>query len=178
MACSKDVWFSFVLICANSFSQRFIFWAPCFQADLIITIKSRISIEISFICVDILVYFGRDTHVDGINVVDWHSVYRILYYSCSNKNSNVSRSLVIPVWFQVDTTKGVFSCRKVIVTAGAWINYVLESVGVHVPVYVTQEQVTYLATSHMKHFTKNRYFIIQIHVLLKPDWEVHFSYGY
>ena len=105
-------------------------------------------------------------------------MYQILYSSCSNKNSNVSRSLVIPVWFQVDTTKGVFSCRKVIVTAGAWTNYVLESVGVHVPIYVTQEQVTYLAISHMKQFTKNRYFVIQIHVLLKPASDVHFSCGY
>ncbi|KAL3852207.1 hypothetical protein ACJMK2_015879 [Sinanodonta woodiana] len=57
----------------------------------------------------------------------------------------------------VHTTKGKFYCRKVIVTSGAWINQVLSSTGVHVPVYVTQEQVTYHATPHMKDFTKDKY---------------------
>ena len=44
-----------------------------------------------------------------------------------------------------------------IVTAGAWINQVLSSVDVHVPVTVTQEQVTYIATPNVKDFKKERY---------------------
>ena len=59
-------------------------------------------------------------------------------------------------WSQVVTTKAKFTCRKLIVTAGAWINEVLGSIGVHVPVTVTQEQVTYFATPHVKDFTKDR----------------------
>ena len=60
------------------------------------------------------------------------------------------------ICFQVYTSKGVFSCQKVIVTAGAWINHVLGTVGVHIPLRVTQEQVTYFATPHVKEFTKDR----------------------
>ena len=54
------------------------------------------------------------------------------------------------------TTKGTFTCRKVVVTAGAWLNDVLGSIGVHVPVTVTQEQVTYYGTPHIKEFTKDK----------------------
>ena len=57
---------------------------------------------------------------------------------------------------QVVTTKGSFTCSKLVVTAGAWLNDVLGSIGVHLPVTVTQEQVTYLATPHMKDFTKDK----------------------
>ncbi|XP_046361732.2 monomeric sarcosine oxidase-like [Haliotis rufescens] len=57
----------------------------------------------------------------------------------------------------VHTTKGVFECRKVVVTAGGWLNSVVGTIGVYVPVTVTQEQVTYYATPHMKEFTKDRF---------------------
>ncbi|XP_078688309.1 monomeric sarcosine oxidase-like [Branchiostoma floridae x Branchiostoma belcheri] len=63
----------------------------------------------------------------------------------------------------VRTSKGDFRCRRVVVAAGAWINHVLRSVGAHIPVAVTQEQVTYFATPHVKEFTKERY----------PTWISH-----
>nr|XP_006819315.1 PREDICTED: peroxisomal sarcosine oxidase-like [Saccoglossus kowalevskii] len=63
----------------------------------------------------------------------------------------------------VYTNQGVFRCRRIIVTAGAWSNHVLGSVGVHVPLTVTQEQVTYLATPNMKEFTKENF----------PVWMYH-----
>jgi hypothetical protein len=37
------------------------------------------------------------------------------------------------------------------------MNNVLGSCGVHIPITVTQEQVTYYATPHMKDFTKEKY---------------------
>ncbi|WAR01568.1 MSOX-like protein [Mya arenaria] len=40
---------------------------------------------------------------------------------------------------------------------GAWINHVVGSIGVHIPVYVTQEQVTYLATPNMKDYVKDKF---------------------
>ncbi|ESO99005.1 hypothetical protein LOTGIDRAFT_142355, partial [Lottia gigantea] len=57
----------------------------------------------------------------------------------------------------VQTTKGTFTCKRLVVAAGAWINQVLGSIGVHIPVTVTQEQVTYLGTPFIKEFTKDRY---------------------
>lgn len=58
---------------------------------------------------------------------------------------------------KVNTPKGVFQCRRLVVAPGAWINHVLGSIGVHIPVFVTQEQVTYLATPNMKDFTKDKF---------------------
>lgn len=58
---------------------------------------------------------------------------------------------------KVTTDKGDFTCRKVIVTSGAWINQVLVSCGVQIPVKVTQENVTYFATPHLKEFTKEKF---------------------
>ena len=55
------------------------------------------------------------------------------------------------------TKKGRFRCRRVIVTAGAWINQVLSSVKTEIPVTVTQEQVTYIATPNIKDFTKEKW---------------------
>ncbi|XP_052228871.1 monomeric sarcosine oxidase-like [Dreissena polymorpha] len=58
---------------------------------------------------------------------------------------------------RVSTSKGDFTCRKVIVTSGAWINQVTGSIGLHIPIYVTQEQVTYMATSNLKEFVKDKF---------------------
>ncbi|OWF45099.1 Monomeric sarcosine oxidase [Mizuhopecten yessoensis] len=58
---------------------------------------------------------------------------------------------------KVYTAKGVFKCRRLVVTPGAWFNEVLGSVGIHIPIYVTQEQVTYFATPNIKDFTKERF---------------------
>ena len=58
---------------------------------------------------------------------------------------------------KVHTPKGRFKCRRLIVTAGAWVNHVLKSVGVHIPLKVTQEQVTYFSTPNIKDFTPTSY---------------------
>ncbi|KAK7104534.1 monomeric sarcosine oxidase-like [Littorina saxatilis] len=91
---------------------------------------------------------GNSTHVqlargNGAVVIDRCPVLRIR----RNPAGNV----------EVTTTKGTFTCRKLVVTAGAWLNDVLGSIGVHVPVTVTQEQVTYFGTPHIKDFTKDRF---------------------
>ncbi|XP_072169383.1 monomeric sarcosine oxidase-like [Diadema setosum] len=70
---------------------------------------------------------------------------------------------------KVCTTKGDFLCKKVVITAGAWMNEVLSSVGVKIPLTVTQEQVTYYATPHMKEFTKERCPIFIYHPGLGPS---------
>ncbi|XP_067651411.1 monomeric sarcosine oxidase-like [Haliotis asinina] len=70
----------------------------------------------------------------------------------------------------VHTTKGVFECRKVVVTSGGWLNSVLGTIGVHVPVTVTQEQVTYYATPHMKEFTEKKFPIWIFHC---PRYDIY-----
>ncbi|XP_071511160.1 monomeric sarcosine oxidase-like [Diadema antillarum] len=64
---------------------------------------------------------------------------------------------------KVCTARGDFLCRKVVITAGAWMNEVLSSVGVKIPLTVTQEQVTYYATPHIKEFTKDKCPVFNFH---------------
>nr|KAG5692520.1 hypothetical protein BaRGS_018725 [Batillaria attramentaria] len=97
---------------------------------------------------------GNATHVqlargNGAVVIDRCPVLRI----GRHPNGNI----------EVTTTLGKFTCRRLVVTAGAWINDVLGSIGVHVPVTVTQEQVTYFGTPHMKDFKKDRFPIFIYH---------------
>jgi sarcosine oxidase len=53
---------------------------------------------------------------------------------------------------EVVTDMGRFSCRRLVVTAGAWTDRVLANVGVNLGLTVTQEQVTYYATPNLRDF--------------------------
>lgn len=68
----------------------------------------------------------------------------------------------------IKTVQGTFTCRKLVVTAGAWTNALLSSVGIQLPLTVTQEQVTYYATPNLKAFTVGRFPVFQ--------WKDDFSY--
>ncbi|MGB3495927.1 MAG: N-methyl-L-tryptophan oxidase [Elainellaceae cyanobacterium] len=68
----------------------------------------------------------------------------------------------------VKTERGSFTADKLIVTAGAWTNELLASVGMTLPLTVTQEQVTYYATPHLKEFTIGQFPVFQ--------WKDDFSY--
>lgn len=55
------------------------------------------------------------------------------------------------------TSAGDFHCKRLVITAGGWANELLESVGVHLPLIVTEEQVTYFATPHLRDFSPERF---------------------
>ena len=57
----------------------------------------------------------------------------------------------------IDTTQGRFSARRVVVTAGAWLNTVLALVGIKLPITVTREQVSYFSTPHLRDFAIGRF---------------------
>jgi sarcosine oxidase len=58
---------------------------------------------------------------------------------------------------EVITDEGVFSAGHVVLAAGAWTNTLLNSVGIAWPLTVTQEQVTYFATPHLREFAPDRF---------------------
>jgi len=57
----------------------------------------------------------------------------------------------------VDTEQGAFSCRRLIITAGAWADQVLADVGLNLSLTATQEQVTYYATPNLRDFAVGRF---------------------
>lgn len=50
-----------------------------------------------------------------------------------------------------------YRCRKLVVAAGAWSNAALTHFGMHLPLRVTKEQVTYFATPHQEEFQPDRF---------------------
>jgi len=58
---------------------------------------------------------------------------------------------------EVVTDDGVFTTGHLVIAAGAWTNSLLNSVGVDWPLTVTQEQVTYFATPHLRDFAPDRF---------------------
>jgi sarcosine oxidase len=53
---------------------------------------------------------------------------------------------------EVVTGSGRFSCRRLLITAGAWTDQVLANMGISLRLTVTQEQVTYYATPNLREF--------------------------
>lgn len=53
---------------------------------------------------------------------------------------------------EVETGQGTFTCRRLIITAGAWVDQVLADVGLSLSTTITQEQVTYYATPNLRDF--------------------------
>jgi sarcosine oxidase len=58
----------------------------------------------------------------------------------------------------VESTAGRFVARKgVVIAADAWTNRLLEPLGTSIPLVVSQEQVTYWATSHLAEFSPDQF---------------------
>jgi sarcosine oxidase len=58
---------------------------------------------------------------------------------------------------EVRTADGTYRCRRLVVTAGAWSNRALASLGIELPLRVTKEQVTYFASPRLDEFRPDRF---------------------
>jgi sarcosine oxidase len=68
-------------------------------------------------------------------------------------NTPVRSVRVVDDGVEVETDKGTFGGRRLIVAAGAWTNEVLRHVGVELPITCTQEQVTYFRAPNLDKFS-------------------------
>jgi sarcosine oxidase len=58
---------------------------------------------------------------------------------------------------EVHTDEGIFRCGKLVITADAWTNALLQHLGLQLPLTVTQEQVNYFASPHIADFASDRF---------------------
>jgi len=58
---------------------------------------------------------------------------------------------------ELETARGVFRAEQVVLCAGAWTRGLLRGLGVDWPIRLTQEQVTYYATSNLAAFAPDRF---------------------
>ena len=68
----------------------------------------------------------------------------------------------------VVTAQGVFHARAVVMAAGIWTNAMLAEAGVRLPLYGTQEQVTYFSTDYLKEFSPRHF----------PVWIFHGQHSF
>lgn len=57
----------------------------------------------------------------------------------------------------VDTSDGPVQASKVVLAADAWVNELLAPLGLHIPLVVTQEQVTYFKPTEPRAFESDRF---------------------
>jgi monomeric sarcosine oxidase len=57
----------------------------------------------------------------------------------------------------VETSRGTFRCRKLVIAAGPWSNRALGHLGLELPLEVTREQVTYFAAPRPEDFAPDRF---------------------
>ncbi|CAN5855820.1 N-methyl-L-tryptophan oxidase [soil metagenome] len=58
---------------------------------------------------------------------------------------------------EVVTDEGIFTAGQVVIAAGAWTGNLLADLGIDWRLTVTQEQVTYFATPHLREFSPERF---------------------
>jgi len=58
---------------------------------------------------------------------------------------------------ELDTPSGTIHAERVVLCAGAWTAGLLRNLGVHWPIRLTQEQVTYYATENLRAFAPDRF---------------------
>lgn len=58
---------------------------------------------------------------------------------------------------EVATDAGTFTGQRLIVATGAWTNELLRHFGIELPITLTQEQVTYYQTPHLKDFAMGKF---------------------
>lgn len=69
----------------------------------------------------------------------------------------VRRITPLPDAVEVHTDAATFRAARLVVTAGPWSRQLLRDVGLDLPLTVTQEQVTYFATPHLREFAPDRF---------------------
>ena len=63
---------------------------------------------------------------------------------------------------QVITDEGIFECEKLIITAGAWVQHLMDQVGLDLGLVVTREQVTYYRTPRLRDFMPDRFPVFMV----------------
>lgn len=58
---------------------------------------------------------------------------------------------------EVATAETTYRCRRLVLTTDAWTNGLLAPLGLHLPLTMTQEQVTYFASPHLEEFMPGRF---------------------
>ena len=88
-----------------------------------------------------------------------HTHIRMAREQGATLRANAAVETIRPLDGEIEVRAGgtAYRCNRLIVTAGAWSNRALEPFGVKLPLRVTKEQVTYLASPRVDQFQPDRF---------------------
>ena len=69
----------------------------------------------------------------------------------------VERLVPVTDGVELHTNAGVYHARQVVLAADAWTNQLLAETGLQIPLTITEEQVTFFSTPHLREFAKDRF---------------------
>jgi sarcosine oxidase len=106
---------------------------------------------------DRALYQSESGLVDPRKAIQTHVALARAHGATILDNTPVHRVTPTGDGVEVETEHGVYTASRLVVTADAWTNQVLAGTGTHYPLTVTQEQVTYFATPHLRDFAPDRF---------------------
>jgi sarcosine oxidase len=124
--------------------------------------------QFRFVGGDLILYSAQDGFVDPGKANAVHIALARKRGAAILENTPIQRVRPLPEGVELETSEGTFTAKKLVIAASAWTNQVLEGVGRRLPLTVTEEQVTYFRTSHLRAFAPDRF----------PVWIYHGEDGF
>jgi len=106
---------------------------------------------------DQVIYCANDGFVDPGKANAVHTTLARARGATILENTPVKRIRAVPDGVEVETSAGIFTAARLVITASGWTNNLLSGLGTHLPLTVTEEQVTYFAAPNLRQFSPERF---------------------
>jgi len=117
---------------------------------------------------DRVIYCANDGFVDPGKANAVHTTLARRRGATILAETPVSKVRLAGAGVEVETKAGAFSAARLVIAASGWTNNVLSDLDLRLPLTVTEEQVTYFATPHLRQFAPDRF----------PVWIFHGDDGF
>jgi sarcosine oxidase len=106
---------------------------------------------------DDLIYCANDGFIDPHLANAAHTTLARARGAAILENTPVRKIRPLSDGVEIETDQGSYKASRLVITASGWTNNVLKGCGVNLPLTVTEEQVTYFATPHLRMFSPERF---------------------
>ncbi len=113
--------------------------------------------QFRFVEDDLILYSAHDGFVDARKANAVHIALARARGATALENTPVRRVRPLPDGVELETSEGTFRAKRLVIAAGAWSNQILQGLGLQLPLTVTEEQVTYFSTPHLRQFAPDRF---------------------
>lgn len=117
---------------------------------------------------DQVIYCANDGFVDPGKANAVHATLARARGAVLLENTAATKIRALTDGIEIETNQGNFHASRLVIASSGWTNNVLKELGIQLPLTVTEEQVTYFATPHLRQFSPERF----------PVWIYHGDDGF